>query len=149
MTPPETRYAKAVTSISPTRSLAKAPWFIDVPVLDQRMDDLRVLMDTSNITRAVIYGISEGGSLAMFYMQSPIPTVVVRWRSTDRLRGPTRRRRSYASLKYADTASYIGGSPPTFAVARGVSAMVGPLRANRREPCRRFPGYFAFRGRST
>lgn len=39
----------------------------DLPPLDERMDDLRAVMDAAGFDRAVIMGISEGGSLASLF----------------------------------------------------------------------------------
>ncbi len=39
----------------------------DLPPLDERMDDLRAVMDAAGFERAVIMGISEGGSLASVF----------------------------------------------------------------------------------
>ena len=36
----------------------------DLPGLDQRMDDLRAVMDAAGLQRAAVMGISEGGPLA-------------------------------------------------------------------------------------
>ena len=41
-----------------------------LPNLDQRMDDARAVMDAANIARAVIMGVSEGGSLATVFAAS-------------------------------------------------------------------------------
>jgi pimeloyl-ACP methyl ester carboxylesterase len=41
-----------------------------VPHLDQRMDDARAVMDAAGMDRAVIMGISEGGSLAVLFVAS-------------------------------------------------------------------------------
>jgi pimeloyl-ACP methyl ester carboxylesterase len=39
----------------------------DIPGLDQRMDDLRAVMDAAGMERAAIYGISEGGPLSLLF----------------------------------------------------------------------------------
>ena len=39
----------------------------NLPTIDERMDDLRAVMDAADITRAAQFGISEGGSLAVFF----------------------------------------------------------------------------------
>jgi pimeloyl-ACP methyl ester carboxylesterase len=36
------------------------------PTLEERMDDVRAVMDAAGANRAAIFGISEGGALAMF-----------------------------------------------------------------------------------
>lgn len=40
---------------------------VDVPDMDKRMDDIRAVMDAAGFGRAVIFGISEGGSLASLF----------------------------------------------------------------------------------
>ncbi len=39
----------------------------ELPGIDQRMDDVGAIMDAVGIERAVLLGISEGGSLATFF----------------------------------------------------------------------------------
>jgi pimeloyl-ACP methyl ester carboxylesterase len=39
----------------------------DLPGLDQRMDDLRAVMDAAGMEHASLFGISEGGPLAMLF----------------------------------------------------------------------------------
>lgn len=39
----------------------------NLPTMDERMDDLRAVMDAEGIERAAIFGISEGGSLASLF----------------------------------------------------------------------------------
>src|SRR5271168_1262402 len=41
-----------------------------LPHLDERMDDLRAVMDAVGIERAALFGISEGGSLATLFAAS-------------------------------------------------------------------------------
>ncbi len=41
-----------------------------LPHMDERMDDLRAVMDAVGIERASLFGISEGGSLAMLFAAS-------------------------------------------------------------------------------
>jgi pimeloyl-ACP methyl ester carboxylesterase len=41
-----------------------------LPTMDERMDDIRAVMDASETTRAAIYGLSEGGSLAALFAAS-------------------------------------------------------------------------------
>jgi pimeloyl-ACP methyl ester carboxylesterase len=38
-----------------------------VPGLDQRVDDTRAVMDAAGVDRAVLYGVSEGGPMAMMF----------------------------------------------------------------------------------
>ena len=42
----------------------------DLPAMDERMDDVRAVMDAVGIESAVQFGISEGGSLAAFFAAS-------------------------------------------------------------------------------
>ncbi len=39
----------------------------DLPAMDQRMDDVRAVMDAVGFERAAVFGISEGGSLAALF----------------------------------------------------------------------------------
>ena len=90
----------------------------DMPGLDQRMDDLRAVMDAANMQRAAVLGFSEGGSLSMLFAAS----------YPDRCRALALYgafARSYAPekvlaqfLAYIDTAWGTGGSLPTFAPSR-------------------------------
>src|ERR1700751_1773607 len=43
-----------------------------LPNLEQRMDDIRAVMDAASLRRAVIFGISEGGPLSMLFA-APYP----------------------------------------------------------------------------
>lgn len=40
---------------------------VGMPTLEDRMDDMRAVMDDAGIAKAVVYGISEGGSLAILF----------------------------------------------------------------------------------
>ena len=40
------------------------------PTLEERMDDVRAVMDAAGFDRAAIFGISEGGALAMLFAAS-------------------------------------------------------------------------------
>ena len=42
----------------------------NLPVMDERMDDVRAVMDAVGIERAIQFGISEGGSLATLFAAS-------------------------------------------------------------------------------
>ncbi|MFN2137515.1 MAG: alpha/beta fold hydrolase [Candidatus Promineifilaceae bacterium] len=42
----------------------------ELPGLDERMDDVRTVMDVEGVERAAIFGASEGGSLATFFAAS-------------------------------------------------------------------------------
>lgn len=39
----------------------------DIPSLEQRMDDLRAVMDAAGSERAVVFGLSEGGGMSMLF----------------------------------------------------------------------------------
>src|SRR5256714_15181688 len=39
----------------------------DLPTLEQRMDDVRAVMEAADSTRAVVFGMSEGGNMAMLF----------------------------------------------------------------------------------
>src|SRR5271154_3707502 len=42
----------------------------NLPVMDERMDDVRAVMDAVGIERASLFGLSEGGSLAALFAAS-------------------------------------------------------------------------------
>jgi len=90
----------------------------DIPGLDQRMDDLRAVMDACNMPCAAFYGLSEGGSLAALFAA----TYPERCRALV-LYGSFAR--SYVTdemfagfLEYVDKAWGTAGSLPTFAPSR-------------------------------
>lgn len=41
-----------------------------LPTMEERMDDIRIVMDTVRVEKAAIFGISEGGSLAVLFAAS-------------------------------------------------------------------------------
>ncbi len=43
----------------------------ELPGMDQRMDDVRAVMDAAGFDKAVILGLSEGGSLASLFAAKP------------------------------------------------------------------------------
>jgi pimeloyl-ACP methyl ester carboxylesterase len=43
---------------------------VGAPTLEDRMDDLQAVMDAARIKRSIVFGISEGGSLAMVFAAS-------------------------------------------------------------------------------
>jgi len=45
-----------------------------LPHMDERMDDLRAVMDAVGIERASLFGVSEGGSLAALFAASRRPS---------------------------------------------------------------------------
>jgi pimeloyl-ACP methyl ester carboxylesterase len=68
-------YAQFLTRLS---SFCRVTWFdkrgtglsdrdVGMPTLEQRMDDVRVVMDAVGIRRAAIFGISEGGSMSALF----------------------------------------------------------------------------------
>ncbi len=90
----------------------------DMPGLELRMDDLRAVMDASNMQRAAVLGFSEGGSLSMLFAASYPDRC-----SALALYGAFAR--SYAPekvvaqfLEYIDHAWGTGGSLRTFAPSR-------------------------------
>jgi class 3 adenylate cyclase len=79
----------------------------ELPTLEQRMDDLRAVMDAAGSERAVVFGASEGGNLSMLFAAShPDRTIALatfgctakRIRSEDYPWAPTREER----LAYLD-----------------------------------------------
>ena len=40
---------------------------VPVPGLDQRVDDARAVMDAAGVERAILYGLSEGGPMALLF----------------------------------------------------------------------------------
>ena len=118
-----------------------------LPHMDERMDDLRAVMDAVGIDRASLLGVSEGGSLAALFAAShPERTqslVLVgsfvrfrQWIPTDEAWD--------ALMKYMDEGWGSGKSLPAFAPSKAndvaLAAMVGQIRAARRQPVR---GYSA------
>ena len=51
----------------------------ELPGLDQRIDDLRAVMDAANMEEAALFGMSEGGPLATLFRGDLSCTGVVRW----------------------------------------------------------------------
>ncbi|MGB7290561.1 MAG: alpha/beta hydrolase [Thermodesulfobacteriota bacterium] len=56
----------------------------DLPNMDERMDDVRAVLDAVNIETATLFGISEGGSLAALFAGSGIRFAA---RGTEQLAG--------------------------------------------------------------
>jgi len=92
-----------------------------LPHMDERMDDLRAVMDAVGIERAHLFGISEGGSLAALFAAShPERTQSLvmygsfarfrHWIATDQAWG--------ALVKYMDEAWGSGKSLPAFAPSK-------------------------------
>ena len=114
------------------------------PSLDLRMDDVRAVMDAAGIERAVLLGISEGGPLATLFAA----TYPQRCRALV-LYGTFAHSSSWitaegleAFLRYIDQAWGSGRRLSMFAPSRRndprLAAMVGPLRAARCQPGRRY-----------
>jgi class 3 adenylate cyclase len=92
-----------------------------LPNLDERMDDLRAVMDAVGVERAALFGISEGGSLtALFAASHPERTQSLvlygafarfrHWMATDE--------EFDALMKYMDEALGSGKSLPAFAPSK-------------------------------
>jgi pimeloyl-ACP methyl ester carboxylesterase len=119
----------------------------ETPDLEQRMDDLRAVVDAAGMEQAAVFGFSEGGSLAALFAAT----------YPNRCRGPILYGAfaSYASrfpteealeqhvarfLDYIEKARGSGGSLPLFVPSRAndpaFQKVVCPFRAARREPGR-------------
>ena len=88
----------------------------DLPGLDQRMDDLRAVMDAVGMEHACVLGISEGGPLCVLFAATyPARcSALVLVSSFAR----ARQERTAAFLAYIDQAWGTGGSLPQFAPSR-------------------------------
>ena len=92
-----------------------------LPHMDERMDDLRAVMDAVGIERANLFGISEGGSLAALFAAShPERTQsLVLYGSFARFRHWIATDQAWdALLKYMDEAWGSGKSLPAFAPSK-------------------------------
>jgi pimeloyl-ACP methyl ester carboxylesterase len=92
-----------------------------LPHMDERMDDLRAVMDAVGIERAHLFGISEGGSLATLFAAShPERTQsLVLYGSFARFRHWIATDQAWdALLKYMDEAWGSGKSLPAFAPSK-------------------------------
>ena len=92
-----------------------------LPHMDERMDDLRAVMDAVGIERANLFGISEGGSLATLFAAShPERTrSLVLYGSFARFRHWIATDQAWdALLKYMDEAWGSGKSLPAFAPSK-------------------------------
>src|SRR5438445_6774412 len=128
----EPSYAKLLRRLG---SFAHVAWFdkrgtglsdrvAELPTLEQRMDDVRAVMDAVGSTRAALFGHSEGASMCiLFAATSPERTIALitygafakRLRSDDypwaptlqeRLRGAEALERNWGDPKIADLAYY-------------------------------------------
>jgi len=53
-----------------------------IPTLEQRMDDVRAVMDAVGSRRAALLGVSEGGPMSLLFAAT-YPSEQRRWCSTD------------------------------------------------------------------
>ena len=89
-----------------------------LPTMDERMDDVRAVMDATGSKRAAVFGLSEGGSLATlfaahFYLCAVLLGMSLCLHSDQILRGNEMTRRVNASLRTArKTATFLGVRPP-------------------------------------
>jgi pimeloyl-ACP methyl ester carboxylesterase len=92
-----------------------------LPHMDERMDDLRAVMDAVGIERANLFGISEGGSLAALFAASHTERTqsLVLYGSFARFRHWIATDQAWdALLKYMDEAWGSGKSLPAFAPSK-------------------------------
>jgi pimeloyl-ACP methyl ester carboxylesterase len=89
----------------------------DLPGLDQRMDDLRAVMDAAGMEQAAVIGISEGGPLSTLFAATYPDRCrgLVLYGSFARRGDPTR---VAALLSYVDQAWGTGANLPVFAPSR-------------------------------
>jgi pimeloyl-ACP methyl ester carboxylesterase len=113
----------------------------EIPGLDQRMDDLRAVMDAAGMEQAAIYGISEGGALSVLFAAT-YPNrcrALVLYGAYARSHATKAERTAF--LGSIDTAWGAGGSLPRFCAfaceRSGFPTLVGAVRTNRRKPVRR------------
>src|SRR5207253_1077357 len=86
----------------------------ELPSLEQRMDDLRVVLDAAHSRRAALFGFSEGGVLASLSAKAPPRLTGVR-RTTAVRQPPAKlrvtaalRRKSDATLSAAEQSGWLG-----------------------------------------
>jgi pimeloyl-ACP methyl ester carboxylesterase/class 3 adenylate cyclase len=90
----------------------------ELPGLDQRMDDLRAVMDAAGMDQAAVLGISEGGALSVLFAATypnrcralVLYGAFAHYWSTEEALA--------ANLRYVDQAWGTGGSLPIFAPSR-------------------------------
>lgn len=112
----------------------------ELPGVDERIDDLRAVMDAAGLDKAALLGISEGGPLAALFAATYPQrcNALVLYGSFARFTSwlPTPEALE-AFLGYVDQAWGTGGSLPLFAPTRanesGIPTVVGPVRAVRSE----------------
>ena len=113
-------YARVVTFDK--RGTGLSDRVAELPGLDQRMDDLRAVMDAAGMAQAALLGISEGAPLTVFSSLQPTPTAAARWCSTAAFRvsrtGSRPRRRLRRFFGYVETAWGTGASVQRFAPSR-------------------------------
>jgi class 3 adenylate cyclase len=92
----------------------------ELPGLDQRMDDLRAVMDAAGMEQAAVMGISEGGALSVLFAASYPKRcrALVLYGSYSRTR-PKDMDRAAAFLRYIEMGQWgTGSSLPMFAPSR-------------------------------
>jgi pimeloyl-ACP methyl ester carboxylesterase len=60
-------FSRVITFDKPGTGLSDPVPVAELPTLEQRMDDLRAVMDAAASERAVVVGVSEGGPMAMLF----------------------------------------------------------------------------------
>ena len=120
-----------------------------LPSLDERLDDVRAVMDAAGSERAVLLGVSEGGPLcSLFAATYPEKTEALvtigsyarRMRDHDYPWGPTREERDrFCQQIIEEWGGPVGidDRAPSLAAGPGVSRLVGVVPAHGRESRRR------------
>src|SRR5882757_3890926 len=99
-------YARVVTFDK--RGTGMSDRVTELPGLDQRMDDLRAVMDAAGMEQAALLGISEGAPLSVLFAAT-YPDRCPRWCSTAAFRGfPTGFRPRRHSRRSSATSSRRG-----------------------------------------
>lgn len=115
----------------------------EMPGLDQRMDDLRAVMDAVAMEQAAVLGLSEGGSLAALFAAT-YPhrcSALILYGAFARFWSWFPTEEAFAQfLGYVDQAWGSGGAVPFSCPHEPMirpSSVVCPFRTTRREPGRR------------
>jgi pimeloyl-ACP methyl ester carboxylesterase len=92
----------------------------ELPGLDQRMDDLRAVMDAASMDQAAVFGFSEGGTLAALFAATYPERcrALVLWGAFASFAHITVKERFARFLGYIDQAWGTGGTLPMFAPSR-------------------------------